>query len=183
MWSQRCFYTWSREKLKKFLKYIRAIRAFWLSCNLVCSRMLLAAEKKKKNQSGFTRLHSAWRKWTSETHADYFGPYCSRFQQHHNQSWQPTSPQYKLTSHQQGARIAFSMTGQRWRKGSVYFSLHRHFHGNPEAPSFSQYPFPVVLYICSINVTVVQSFLTPNIITQVSQLRVAAHRWGAFRTF
>lgn len=56
---------------------------------------------------GCTRLYSAWRKWTSETHADCFGPYCYWFQQHHHQCWHLTSPQYKLAIQQQGAWVAF----------------------------------------------------------------------------
>ena len=107
-------------------------------CTIGC---FLAAKK----QSGCTRLYSAWRKWTSETHADSFGPYCSWFQQHHNQSWQPKSPQYKLASRQQGARIAFPRQEKKMEQSSVYpgEGLHRQFLGHPtEAPScFSHFPF------------------------------------------
>lgn len=112
-----------------------------------CTGCFLAAKK----QSGCTRLYSAWRKWTSETHADSFGPYCSWFQQHHNQSWQPKSPQYKLASRQQGARIAFPWQEKKMEESSVYpgEGLHRHFLGHPtKAPScFSRFSFSALSYI------------------------------------
>lgn len=72
-------------------------------------------EKMKKS----TRLYSAWRKWTSETHADSFGPHCFRFYQCRSWSWQPTNPHHKLASRLQGGRIAFLSHG-KIKESSVY---------------------------------------------------------------
>lgn len=169
------------------LKWIRVLRRFWFHFKLVYCRIYFGRKRGKKQKSGCTRLYSAWRKWTSETHADSFGPYCSWFQQHHNQSWQTTSPRYKLASHQQGARIAFPWQGKD--RGRLSLSRQR----PPQTVSWTSYwslqlfllrSFPCSLIYLFLNLSLAQSFLTPKSVAQVSpQSGVIACSWGALRTF
>lgn len=132
---------------------------FWFNCKLVYCWTFLGCNKKTK-LCGCTRLYTAWRKWTSETHADSFGPYCSWFQQHHNQSWQPTSPQYKLARHQQGAKSAL----KNIEESSVHpgKGLHRRcLEFLPKRPVVSP-ALPSLVSHIFLHLSVTQSFLIPK---------------------
>lgn len=171
------------RKLWTCIKGTRALRTFRFHFKPPYCRMYLG----RMEQFGCTRLHSAWRKWTSETHADSFGPYCSWFQQHHIQSWQTTSPQYKLASHQQGARIAFAWQGKD--RGRLSLSRQRPSQTVSWTSHWSLQLFLLLSFPCSLiylfpNLPLAQSFLTPKSVAQVSpQSGVIACSWGALRTF
>lgn len=107
-----------------FSKCIREFRTYRAHYELVYCRMLFGCKK----QPGCTRLYSAWRKWTSDSHAYSFSPYCSCFNSTITSLGNQQPPKNKLASRVQG--LLFQGRKKR-EEGSVYSGkgLHRQFPG------------------------------------------------------